>query len=333
MRNTKELQIFAKQLKVLFVEDDKSLNDSTVNLLRNFFPVVKRAYDGVQALALYKQEKFNIVITDISMPNMNGVELSAKIKEINKNQTIIITSAHDESEYLINLINIGIDGFLLKPYNWDTFFAIVLKICQNEIFKKEFEKEKTKKIINAMIGNNHKEEKNCFSSTINRNLNCVSKLDIESIQQTNIQDDNLYLELKHLLNELLDLNSDFENAVNMLYLNDITDEKIEKIINILNKYHLLLLNLESFKNIAYSFQELADILKKVDTSSLTQKQRSGIEILEFIQQDFANFVNLIFLNKKVEDIGYYIHALKIATNDLEVKLGFKQEEYGDVDFF
>jgi len=88
--------------------------------------------DGREALDTYNKngEKFDIVITDIQMPNMNGIELSREIIKQNKKQKILITSAYNETEYFIELIKIGVSGFMQKPLNSIQMFEVIYEICQ-----------------------------------------------------------------------------------------------------------------------------------------------------------------------------------------------------------
>lgn len=111
-----ELQQEASNLSVLFVEDDPDFTSIVKELLDRFFAVVEVCKDGEEGLAKYKEYSgFDIVITDVTMPRMNGLVMSEKIKEINQTQYILAISAHSDADKLIKAINIGIESFLLKP--------------------------------------------------------------------------------------------------------------------------------------------------------------------------------------------------------------------------
>jgi DNA-binding response OmpR family regulator len=93
--------------------------------------------DGSDALQAYEERlqhaPFDLVITDIRMPYMNGVELSQKIKAQQPDQPIIVLSAHTDKEYLIELINTGISHFVPKPFAYDTFLQTLFKVTQKII--------------------------------------------------------------------------------------------------------------------------------------------------------------------------------------------------------
>ncbi|QWR77191.1 HD domain-containing phosphohydrolase [Candidatus Magnetomonas plexicatena] len=111
----KELSKQAEGLSVLYVEDDVHLQRNTLKLLSRFFEKIDTASNGKEGIEKYSNGAYDIVITDIRMPVMNGIEMAAQIREINPAQPIIVTSAHDESQFLIELINLNVSSFVLKP--------------------------------------------------------------------------------------------------------------------------------------------------------------------------------------------------------------------------
>ena len=99
------LEKYAKDISILFVEDDKGISKKMELLLHEIFSKIKVAFDGKEALEEYynyyktNNEYPDLIITDIQMPNMDGVELIKHIYKENPNQRIIVLSAHNESEY------------------------------------------------------------------------------------------------------------------------------------------------------------------------------------------------------------------------------------------
>lgn len=130
------LEEYCKEISVLLVEDEKEVAMEMKNLLVEIFKKVDIAFDGQEALNCYfnyfKENKnhYDLIISDISMPNMNGIDLSKQIKNINPAQKIVILSAHNEVDNLMDLIDIGINQFILKPFNYDDFFEKIFKISK-----------------------------------------------------------------------------------------------------------------------------------------------------------------------------------------------------------
>ena len=135
-----EVLKYTKNLKILYVEDDKPLVKEMTELFSNFFDNIQIAYNGEEALNLYKKEKFDIIISDIKMPKMDGIELSKIIKENDTDQEIIIISAYNDSKKLMSLIKIGVSDFILKPLDFPQFLKALLKVSKNIHYKKESQK-------------------------------------------------------------------------------------------------------------------------------------------------------------------------------------------------
>ena len=144
MINAKELREAAQELRVLYVEDDRDLRENTTRLLTSFFTNVTSAENGQVGLDKYREGSYDIVITDINMPVMSGVKLSREIKASNKKQVIIVISAHDEAKYLLDLINMGVDNFVLKPLDIGQFLGVLHKAVNLVRFAKMEEEYKQK---------------------------------------------------------------------------------------------------------------------------------------------------------------------------------------------
>jgi len=121
-------------LKVLYVEDSEIVRESTYDMMQEFFDYIDLAVDGVEGLQKYKDfykeysKYYDIVFTDINMPKMNGIDMSEAILTENEIQHIVVISAHNESEYLLRLIDLGIANFILKPIEITQFQKVISKL-------------------------------------------------------------------------------------------------------------------------------------------------------------------------------------------------------------
>ena len=122
----------SKNFKVLYVEDQKDVQKQTLKILKNFFNDITVANNGKEGFKKFKQKTFHIIFTDLEMPQMDGISLIQNIRESNKTIPIVIFSAYSNTEYFLKTINMGIDGYILKPYSFDqileTIGHIVLKL-------------------------------------------------------------------------------------------------------------------------------------------------------------------------------------------------------------
>lgn len=115
----REIRHFGSFIDVLYVEDDQNVQKQMLKMFLKLFNSVDVASNGLEALEMYHEKNYDLVITDIKMPNMCGVELCKNIITFNNEQTILLTSAYKDSNELIRLMDFGVAGFILKPIDMD----------------------------------------------------------------------------------------------------------------------------------------------------------------------------------------------------------------------
>jgi len=120
----------AKGVTLLYVEDEDDLRSSVGRYLKKIFDHVTIAIDGQEGLRLYQKQQYDIVITDIQMPVMNGLEMAKEIKMINPTQEIIIISAYSDTVYFLDAIRLGINGYILKPIDYLQMNQVILIILK-----------------------------------------------------------------------------------------------------------------------------------------------------------------------------------------------------------
>ena len=127
MKPLNQLLKMGKSMRILYVEDDEALQQELTLLLSDIFETITLASNGEEGLEAYKKNSYDLVITDIRMPILDGVGMIEKIRHINPTQSIIVTSAHNEAEYLIKLIHLGVDSFITKPLSSVEIFETLYK--------------------------------------------------------------------------------------------------------------------------------------------------------------------------------------------------------------
>jgi DNA-binding response OmpR family regulator len=126
----------SKHFTVLLVEDHASLRQRVAEILEDFFYRVDEAEDGLEALEKYndyyntQHKHYDLIISDIQMPRMNGIDLTAEIYSINEDQPIVILSAHQDSKYLLALINFGVAQFITKPVEQEQMLQTLYNVCK-----------------------------------------------------------------------------------------------------------------------------------------------------------------------------------------------------------
>ncbi|MBF0344713.1 MAG: response regulator [Nitrospirae bacterium] len=130
MNITDQLLEYSKELSVLYVEDDDVVRETTSKILSRFFDALISVANGKEGVDAYKSANFDIVIADIYMPVMNGIKMTKQIREINSEQVIIITTAYNDYQYLLELISIGINYFILKPLEPAKLMDVLYRACK-----------------------------------------------------------------------------------------------------------------------------------------------------------------------------------------------------------
>ncbi|MDD3342846.1 MAG: DNA-binding response regulator [Sulfurospirillaceae bacterium] len=108
-----------KHISILYVEDDEGIRSRIAKTLRYYFKEVHEACSGEEGFSVYERIAPDIVLSDIQMANGSGIDLAKNIRTLDKHTPIVMLSAYGKEEYLLELINIHINYFILKPANAD----------------------------------------------------------------------------------------------------------------------------------------------------------------------------------------------------------------------
>ncbi|MBJ6750267.1 EAL domain-containing protein [Geomonas anaerohicana] len=117
-------------VSLLLVEDEIESREMLARMLSLNYPGIRiyTADDGRSGLELYRQYQPDLVVTDINMPQMNGIAMAREIKLLNPDATIVAVTAHSETAYLMNAIEIGMDHYILKPVNYPELFRVLDRV-------------------------------------------------------------------------------------------------------------------------------------------------------------------------------------------------------------
>ena len=123
-----DLVTFTKPLRLLFVEDDDMLRETTCSLFEEMFDYIVTAVNGVDGLEKFQKEDFDLVITDITMPKMDGTEMLTKIRESGSEVPFIMLTAHNDLKYLMHTAEQGVHGYIKKPLQLESFTEILFRL-------------------------------------------------------------------------------------------------------------------------------------------------------------------------------------------------------------
>jgi two-component system, NarL family, response regulator LiaR len=122
------------KIRILLAEDHKVVREGTRRLLesQNDFEVVGEASDGIEAVELAKKYKPEIIIMDVSMPRLNGIEATKQIKAIYPNIAILVLTGYDDDEYVFALLEAGAAGYLLKESSGEELIDAIRQVMTGE---------------------------------------------------------------------------------------------------------------------------------------------------------------------------------------------------------
>ncbi|MCT7583649.1 response regulator transcription factor [Aliarcobacter butzleri] len=195
-----------KSLKVLIVEDEIKLANLIKASIKELFFKVNIAKDGIEGLKKFQSFKPDIIISDITMPNLDGLEMCQKIRE-ESNIPIVILSAYSEKEKLLKAIDLGINKYFIKPFDIEEFLEYLKNLSKN------IKKIKTYKLKDNFVFDNNsvclykdeilinltKREREFLNILIKNKNSLVKKEDIKTLLwNEDVSDERLRTFIKRL---------------------------------------------------------------------------------------------------------------------------------------
>jgi len=128
-------EILLNESSILLAEDEENVRESFKKVLLLYVNEVYAAKNGEEALELYNKYHPNIIITDVKMPKLNGLELIKKIREKNYEIPIIVTSAYTDQDFLLESIKLSLIEYVVKPIK-EKDLNRLLKECAQKLYEK-----------------------------------------------------------------------------------------------------------------------------------------------------------------------------------------------------
>jgi PAS domain S-box-containing protein len=152
-----ENQKMLKNITLLYAEDSNLMRMKTLKMIQSFFKEIIVAKDGQESLELYleHQDKIDVIVSDIVMPNMTGLEMIAKVREIDKDIPCLLTSSVIEPKAFQEAIDLNVTHYAIKPFDYEKLLtqlvtASKLVVKDRSLKQKESEKEHFLESINAV---------------------------------------------------------------------------------------------------------------------------------------------------------------------------------------
>ncbi len=277
--------------KVLYIEDNRDISDEIAFFLKNKFKELYLAYDGEEGLAMYKEHKPDVIITDIQMPKMGGIEMIEAIRKNDIYIPIIVTTAFNEADYLLSTINLQVSAYVIKPLNLKKLLSTVEKTLEPIKLKKELE------------------AKNLELENINKNLDELVREKTKELQYSYSREQTTGLQNFIKLNEMID-----KMEYKYLLLLDITN------FSIFNKQYGKIFSNEILKVAAQELQKHMNSCTKLfkiesDKFVILTKEVDVNKIEIFCEQIISYFdVKLLTIQNLEISINFAIGIEKISDN-------------------
>ncbi|RXJ60268.1 diguanylate cyclase [Candidatus Marinarcus aquaticus] len=167
-------------IKVLYVEDEDDVRNFTAKTLSAVVKEVVLASNGQEGVDKFKlHPDIDLIITDINMPKLGGLEMCEEIQHINKDIPIVITSAHNDPDFLKKAIDIGVDAYAMKPVDLYQLLECMVKAIEPIYLRKQLEE------INSSLENKVEEGIKQVKLILDSQDNIVVVTDGAKISQVN----------------------------------------------------------------------------------------------------------------------------------------------------
>ncbi|MDF1883502.1 response regulator [Sulfurimonas sp. SAG-AH-194-C21] len=292
MHNINDMLEYTKPLNILYVEDTLDMQEYIQELLNPYFQKIDLAVDGSDALEKYIQYKdktekyYDLVITDINMPKLNGIDMSEDIIEINPTQKIIITTGYNGIDHLQRAIDIGVDSFITKPIRKNQFLNVLSKVSQNIMEHKFFlshiqQIEELNLELNSMnqqlesqnleLSQKNDELKKSFrmlDTMVEKEQVCHAKDCKESVPLDDTTETYIQEQIEILINEdlydLIDIHTSID--LDILHILDapasITQDILLNLSDLFNKYSSILAYYNFFDDLSATMLNFSNVIKE-----------------------------------------------------------------------
>jgi len=322
-----------KNFTVLYVEDEIELQNIVNPLFSSLFKESLSAYNGQEGLDIFTQKKdqIDLIITDINMPKMNGLEMSKCIREIDSSIPIIITTAHNDNDFLHKAIDVGISKFINKPINMESLINNI-KIVLEPIMLKQQLKQEEELYINKMLEDAKFSVTGKLSAGITHEINTPltyikANAEIMGYDIEDLEDSKIKTSLDNSLGILIDGIHRIENIINSMKEMSVQATASKEIANVYNTLVISsTLAWNKSKNIAnlYINGEKFNLDTKKDRFDFL----SNIEVQRIEQVWIIIINNAIDELVKIDDFNKRRLDIDIEQNDTAITVTFTDNAGG-----
>ncbi len=314
---TSKLKEITADISVLYAEDDLVTKKQYEEVFEVFFKEVKSVENGKEAIEEYNKKRYDLIITDLTMPIMDGIDLISEALKLNPSQHIIIMTAHNTNENLRSSIDFQVDGILLKPVSIDKLFQVLYRVChliylEQKDIKNKIEQKQLNNFIHddnqatfVVVIDKFKDIVNEFGKEIKTHIfravkEHLSYFGLDDKYTLIFNNDVLICRIdKHYLDNVLEALQEFSNAHNVLIV-EFNNLKIFITIS----YGVIILDKESKK--LNKNEELLHHIEILIDEIKNDEQSTTIIKMDINQEEIKK-------NNSLSWLGVTLKALKQET--------------------
>ncbi|MFA9373175.1 MAG: diguanylate cyclase [Poseidonibacter sp.] len=274
-------------ISILYVEDENDVREFTSKLLSSLVKKVYTAENGLVGLETFiaNKDDIDLIVTDINMPKLDGLDMCIKIKEHNEHIPIVVTSAHNDPDFLKRAIDVGVSAYAMKPIDLYQLVDSIIKAVEPLVLKRELEE------LNISLETRVDQEIKKIKSILDAQDNIVMVINKEKI--TNVNKKFYEFFEVESLEEFFEENKIFYDCFQDQYgfitkeiliaqdswINYIKDlQEIDRVVKIRNKFNverIFAINVDNYENkLDYYVLSLTDITELKEKSNLLEYQAS-----------------------------------------------------------
>ena len=315
-----------KTISVLYVEDENDVREFTSKLLTSLLRKVYVAQDGQEGLKIFEENKndIDLIISDINMPKMDGLSMCEAIKKINHEIPLVITSAHNDTNFLRRSIEIGVTTYAMKPIDLYQLMESIIKAMEPIILRKKLIE------LNLSLESKIEQEINKIKSILDAQDNIIIVTNKEEITNVNKKFldffgvDNFDEFIKSRKNIFDFFQEEFGFITKeqitkqeswIKYIKDLHEiDRIVKIKSALEEEKIFAINVDYYENKDdYYVFSLTDITKLKEKSNLLEYQASHDKLTGLFNRNRFDEI----YTKEIKRTKRYNNELSIIIFDID----------------
>ena len=315
-----------KNICVLYVEDENDIREITSKLLSSLLKKIYVAQDGQDGLNIFIENvnEIDLIISDINMPKLDGLSMCEEIKKINNDIPIVITSAHNDTNFLKKAIEIGVTNYAMKPIDLYQLIEGIIKAMEPIILKRKLIE------LNLSLKSRIEQEVNKIKSILDAQDNIIIVTNKEEITNVNkkfldffgILDSDKFVSSKKNIFDFFEEEFGFISKEQLnkqeswiKYIKNLQEiDRIVKIKSITQEEKIFTINIDYYeqKNDYYVFS-LSDITKFKEKSNILEYQASHDKLTGLFNRNKFDEI----YSKEIKRARRYNNDLSIIIFDID----------------